>query len=95
MEVHTQFATSRNSDNRRNCRIADMASRDPPKKEDPGKTVPKQEALDTRVTELCTSLQEIMADGETLGQESSANDTPLTKRQTDPGRSAPTDGLRR
>ena len=72
-----------------------MASRDPPKKEDPGKTVPKQEALDTRVTELCTSLQEIMVDGETSGQESSANETPLTKRHTDPGRSAPTDGLRR
>ena len=69
-----------------------MASRDPPK-EDPGKTVLKQEALDARVTELCTSLQEIMADGETLGQESSANETPLTKRRTDPSRSAPTNGL--
>ena len=94
MVVHTQFATSRNSDNRHNCQIADMASRDPPK-EDPGKTVPKPEALDARVTELCTSLQEIMADGETSGQESSANETPLTKRRTDPDRSAPTDGLRR
>ena len=95
MVVHTRFTTSRNSDNRRNCRIADMASRDPPQKEDPGKTVPKQEALDARVTELCTSLQEIMADGETSGQESSANETPLTKRRTDPSWSAPTDGLRR
>ena len=55
--------------------------------------MPKQEALDARVTELCTSLQEIMADGETSGQESSANETPLTKRRTDPGRSAPTNGL--
>ena len=71
-----------------------MASRDPPKKEDQGKTVPKQEALDARVTELCTSLQEIMPDGETSGQESSANETPLMKCCTDPGRSAPTDGLR-
>ena len=71
-----------------------MASRDPPK-EDPGKTVPKPEALVARVTELCTSLQEIMADGETSGQESSANETPLMKHRTDPGRSAPTDGLRR
>ena len=94
MVVHTRFATSRNSDNRRNCRIADMASRDPPK-EDPGKTVPKPEALDARVTELCTSLQEIMANGETSGQESSANETLLIKRHTDPGQSAPTDGLRR
>ena len=92
MVGHTQFATSRNSDNRRNCRIANMASRDPPM-EDPGKTVPKQEALDARVTELCTSLQEIMADGETSGQESSANETLLTKRHTDPGQSALTDGL--
>ena len=71
-----------------------MASRDPPK-EDPGKTMPKPEALDACVTELCTSLQEIMADGETSGQESSANETPLTKRRTDPGQSAPTDGLHR
>ena len=70
-----------------------MASRDPPKKEDHGKNVPKQEALDAHVTELCTSLQEIMADGETLGQESSATETPLTMCRTDPSRSAPTDGL--
>ena len=55
----------------------------------------KPEALDARVTELCTSLQEIMANGETSGQESSANETPLTKRRTDPSQSAPTDGLRR
>ena len=57
--------------------------------------MPKQEALDARVTELCTSLKEIMADGETSGQESSATETPLTPRHTDPGRSALTDGLRR
>ena len=47
-----------------------------------------------RVTKLSTSLQEMMADGETSGQESSANETPLTMRRTDPSRSAPTDGLR-
>ena len=72
-----------------------MASSEPPKKEDKGKGVPKKEALDARVTELSTSLQEMMADGETLGQESSANETPLTTHRTDPSRSAPTDGLRR
>ena len=55
--------------------------------------MPKQEALDACMTELCTSLQEIMANGKTSGQESSANETPLTKRRTDPGRSALTDGL--
>ena len=55
----------------------------------------KKEALDARVTELSTSLQEMMAEGETSGQESSANETPLTTRRTDPSRSAPTDGLRR
>ena len=71
-----------------------MASREPPK-EDKGKGVPKKEALDAHVTELSTSLQEMMADGETLGQESSANETLLTMHQTDPNRSAPTDGLRR
>ena len=71
-----------------------MASRDPPKKEDQGKGVPKQETLDARVTELCTSLQEVMADGEMSGQESGATETPPTKCHTDPGRSAPTDGLR-
>ena len=54
-----------------------MASRDPPKKEGQGKGMQKQEALDAHVTELCTSLQEIMADGETSGQESSATETPL------------------
>ena len=54
----------------------------------------KKEALDAHVTELSTSLQEMMADGETLGQESSANETPLTMRRTDPSRSALTDGLR-
>ena len=70
-----------------------MASRDPPKKEDQGKSVLKQEALDARVTEICTSLRETMADGETSGQESSATETLLTTRQTDPGQSAPTDGL--
>ena len=56
--------------------------------------MPKKEALDARVTKLSTSLQEMMADGETSGQESSANETPFTMRQTDPSRSAPTDGLR-
>ena len=55
-----------------------MASREPPKKEDTGKGMPKKEALDAHVTELSTSLQEMMADGETSGQESSANETPLT-----------------
>ena len=71
-----------------------MTSREPPKKEDQGKDMLKQGALDAHVTELCTSLQEIMADGEMSGQESSANETPLTMRRTDPSRSAPTDGLR-
>ena len=54
-----------------------MASREPPK-EDTGKGVPKKEALDARVTELSTSLQEMMADEEMSGQESGANETPLT-----------------
>ena len=71
-----------------------MASREPPKA-DKGKGVPKKEALNARVTKLSTSLQEMMADGETSGQESSANETPLTMHRTDPSRSAPTDGLRR
>ena len=57
--------------------------------------MPKQEALDAHVTELCTSLKEIMADGKTSGQESSATKTPLTPRRTDPSWSALTDGLRR
>ena len=70
-----------------------MASREPPK-EDKGKGVPKKEALDARVTELSTSLQEMMAYGEMSGQESSANETLLTTCRTDPSRSAPTDGLR-
>ena len=55
--------------------------------------MPKKEALDACVTELSTSLQEMMADGETSGQESSANETLLTTHQTDPSRSAPTYGL--
>ena len=71
-----------------------MASREPPKKEEKGKGVPMKEVLDARVTELSTSLQEMMANGETLGQESSANETPLMTRRTDPSRSAPTHGLR-
>ena len=71
-----------------------MASREPPKKEEKGKGVPMKEALDARVTELNTSLQEMMANRETLGQESSANGTPLTMRRTDPSQSAPTNGLR-
>ena len=70
-----------------------MASSDPPKKEDQGKGMLKKEALDAHVTELSTSLQEMMADGETLGQESSANETPLTTHRTDPSQSALTDGL--
>ena len=70
-----------------------MASSEPPKKEDQGKGMRKKEALDARVTELSTSLQEMMADGEMSGQESSANETPLTTRRTDPSRSALTDGL--
>ena len=79
-------------DNRRNCQIAVMASRDSLKKEDQGKDVQKQGALDAHVTELCTSLQETMAQGETSGQESSVTGTPPTGRRTVPGRSAPTDG---
>ena len=59
-----------------------------------GKSVPKQEALDARVTKLCTSLKEVMADGEMSGQESSATEAPPTPRRTDPGRSALMDGLR-
>ena len=70
-----------------------MASSEPPKKEGQGKGVPKKEALDARVTELSTSLQEMMADGETSGQESSANETTLTTRRTDPSWSALTDGF--
>ena len=72
-----------------------MVSREPPKKEEKGKGVPMKEALDARVTELSTSLQEMMADGETSGQEGSVNETPLTMRRTNPSRSAPTNGLRR
>ena len=71
-----------------------MASRDPPKEEDKGKDVQKQGALDAHVTELCTSLQETMAQGETSGQESSVTGTPPTRHRTDPGQSAPTDGIR-
>ena len=70
-----------------------MASREPPKKEEKGKGVPMKEAFNAHVTELSTSLQEMMADREMSGQESSANETPLTMRQTDPSRSAPTDGF--
>ena len=71
-----------------------MASSEPPKKEGQGKGMPKKEALNARVTKLTTSLQEMMADRETSGQESSANETLLTTCRTDPSRSAPTDGLR-
>ena len=56
--------------------------------------MPKKEALDACVTELSTSLQEMMADGETSGQESIANETLLMTRRTDPSWSAPTNGLR-
>ena len=71
-----------------------MASSNPPKKEGQGKGVPKKEALDAHVTKLSTSLQEMMADGETSGQESSANETLLMMRQADPSQCALTDGLR-
>ena len=47
------------------------------------------------MTELCASLQETMAQGETSGQESSVTRTLPTGRQTVPGRSAPTDGIHR
>ena len=70
-----------------------MASRDSPKKEDQGKDVQKQGALDAHVTKLCTSLQETMAQGETSGQESSVTGTLPTGCWTVPGQSAPTDGI--
>ena len=70
-----------------------MASRDSSKKEDQGKDVQKQGALDARVTELCTSLQEIMTQGEMSGQESSVAGTPPTGHCTAPGQSAPTNGI--
>ena len=70
-----------------------MASRDSPKKEDQGKDVQKQGALNARVTKLCTSLQETMAQGEMLGQESSVTGTPPTRHRNVPGRSATTDGI--
>ena len=70
-----------------------MASQDSPKKEDKGKDVQKQEALDAHVTKLCTSLQQTMTQGETSGQESSVTGTPPTRHRTDPGWSAPTDGI--
>ena len=69
-----------------------MASRNSPK-EDQGKDAQKQGALDARVTELCASLQETMAQGEMSGQESSVTGTPPTGRQTVPSRSVPTDGI--
>ena len=72
-----------------------MASRDSPKKEDQGKDVQKQGAFDARVPELCTSLQETMAQGETSGQEGSVTGTPPSRCRTAPGRSTPTDGIRR
>ena len=53
----------------------------------------KQGALDACVTELCTSLQETMAQGKTSGQDSSVTRTPPTGCRTVPGRSAPTDGI--
>ena len=72
-----------------------MASQDSPKKEDQGKDVQQQGALDAHVTELCTSLQETMAQGETLGQESSVTGTLPTRHQTVSSQSAPTDGIHR
>ena len=71
-----------------------MASRDSSKKEDQRKDVQKQGALNAHVTKLCTSLQETMAQGETSGQESSVTGTPPTRCWTDPGQSAPTNGIR-
>ena len=71
-----------------------MASQNAPKKEDQGKDVQKQEATDARVTELCTSLQETIAQGETSGQESSVTRTPPMRHRAVPSRSAPTDGIR-
>ena len=71
-----------------------MTSRDSPKKKDQGKDVQKQGALDACVTELCTSLQETMAQGEMSGQESSVTGTLATRHRTVPGRSAPTNGIR-
>ena len=70
-----------------------MASRDSPKKEDQGKDVQKQGALNANVTKLCTSLQETMAQGETSGQETSVTGTPPTGCQTVPSRSSPSDGI--
>ena len=70
-----------------------MASQNSPKKEDQGKDVQKQEALDARVTELCASLQETMAQGETSGQESSVTGSSPMRHWTVPGRSAPADGI--
>ena len=72
-----------------------MASQNFPKKEDQGKDMQKLGALDARVTELCASLQETMAQGETSGQESSVTGTPPTGRRTVPSRSAPYDGIDR
>ena len=46
-----------------------MASRNSPKKEDQGKDAQKQGALNAHVIELCASLQETMAQGETSDQE--------------------------
>ena len=70
-----------------------MASRNSPKKEDQGRDAQKQGALDTHVTELCVSLQETMAQGETSGQESSVTRTLPTGRWAVPRRSVPTDGI--
>ena len=71
-----------------------MASQNPPKKEDQGKDAQKQEATDARVTQLCASLQETMAQGEMSGQESSVTRTLPMRHGAVPGRSAPTNGVR-
>ena len=71
-----------------------MASQNPPKKEDQGKDAQKQEATDARVTELCASLQETMAQGEMLGQESSVTGTLPVRLRAAPSQSAPTNGIR-
>ena len=70
-----------------------MASQNSPQKEDQGKDVQKQGALDAHVTKLCTSEQEKLVEGETSSQESSVTGTPPTRHRTVPGRSAPTDGI--
>ena len=70
-----------------------MASRNPPKKEDQGKDAQKQEETNAHVTELCTSLQETMAQGETSIQKSSVTRTPPARHWAVTSQSAPTNGI--